>query len=63
MEQMKQALFKETLFHSLKYENLKIKFGEYDSFVCFEGERLRVLYDVIEASGLAEEYREWKQKQ
>lgn len=63
MEQMKQILFEETRYYCDSWIRLQQELGEFDRLTCMQCAKFNALYTVIEDSGLAEEYRAWKQKQ
>lgn len=63
MEDLKTILFRETLYHSGEYLILKKNFSEFDYIVDIQHAKFSVLHELIEESGLEDEYQKWKEGQ
>ncbi len=63
MKNLKTTLFEETFYHRKRYCALKRELGMYDRQTSVEWGKFVVLFDIIEESGLENEYEEWVEKQ
>ncbi len=59
--ELKLLLFSNTNYYCHEYQRYLKLYGQWDSSVDLKRAKFTVLYEIIEDSGLEEEYAEWKE--
>ena len=63
MDILKRELFADCVYYQMLYLAGVAKLGEFDRLTAVREAKFTALYELIESSGLVDEFEEWKKQQ